>query len=92
MQGDTWMRVAVLKQFNAPLVLEETPDPVAEPGWVLLRVKACGLCGTDLKIASGMLPNIGLPLIPGHEVAGEVLEVGKGVGGIFSGEANNLFI
>ena len=40
------MRAAVLKQFNAPLVLEETPDPVVEPGWVLLKVKACGL-GAD---------------------------------------------
>jgi 2-desacetyl-2-hydroxyethyl bacteriochlorophyllide A dehydrogenase len=80
------MRAAVLKQFNVPLVLEETPDPVAEPGWVLLRVKACGLCGTDLKIVSGMLPGIGLPLIPGHEVAGEVLEVGEGVSDVSPGD------
>jgi len=80
------MRAAILKQFNTPLVIEEVPDPLPEPGWVLVRVRACGLCGTDLKIASGVLPFVHTPLIPGHEIAGEISKVGKGVTNVAPGD------
>jgi propanol-preferring alcohol dehydrogenase len=49
-------------------------------------VRACGLCGTDLKIHSGKIPGVPLPHIPGHEIAGEVAEVGPGVRGIKAGD------
>jgi D-arabinose 1-dehydrogenase-like Zn-dependent alcohol dehydrogenase len=72
------MRAAVLEEFRRPLVLREVPDPIAGPGEVLVRVRAVGLCGTDIKITSGVIPGLELPRIPGHEVAGEVLAAGDG--------------
>lgn len=72
------MRAAVLRAFDRPLVLTDAPEPIAGPGEVVLRVRAAGLCGTDLKIRRGLLGSP-LPLIPGHEVAGVVTEVGAGV-------------
>ncbi|MBI2832577.1 MAG: alcohol dehydrogenase catalytic domain-containing protein [Chloroflexi bacterium] len=80
------MKAAVLKQFNAPLSIEDIPEPMVEPGWALVRVKACGLCGTDLKISSGAMPNVKIPVVPGHEIAGEVLKVGEGVTNIAPGD------
>ena len=80
------MRAAILKEFNTPLVVEETPNPAPGPGWVLVKVRACGICGTDLKIASGVLPAIPTPIIPGHEVAGEILEVGDDVTNVTPGD------
>jgi D-arabinose 1-dehydrogenase-like Zn-dependent alcohol dehydrogenase len=73
------MRAAVLRNFNRPLELADVPDLLAGPGEVVLRVKAVGLCGTDLKISKGLL-GTSLPLIPGHEVAGIVTQVAPGVG------------
>ena len=52
------------------------PDP--GPGQLLLRVKACGVCRTDLHLVDGELPNPKLPLVPGHEIVGEVLALGAG--------------
>lgn len=71
------MRAAVLQSFGAPLALVEPRDPAPDPDEALVRVRAAGLCGTDLKIASGVFPEIKLPLIPGHEIAGEIV-VGDG--------------
>ena len=53
--------------------------PVVQPGQVLLRVRACGVCRTDLHIVDGDLPFLGTPLVPGHEVVGEVVAQGAGV-------------
>lgn len=86
------MKAVVIKEFNAPLVTEEVPAPVVEPGWVLVKPRACGLCGTDLKIASGVLPMVRIPLIPGHEVAGEVVEVGKGVTNVAPGDRVAIYL
>src|ERR1700761_402811 len=72
------MRAAVLEEFAAPLALREVRDPVPAPGEVLIAVRACGLCGTDLKICGGLIPGLELPRIPGHEVAGEVVADGEG--------------
>jgi propanol-preferring alcohol dehydrogenase len=55
------------------------PDPVAEAGQVLLRVRACGVCRTDLHVADGELPEPKLPLVLGHEIVGEVMAVGAWV-------------
>jgi len=72
------MKCMVLEEFNAPLVPRERDIPAPGPDDVLLKVGACGMCQTDLKIWSGTHPAIkGLPRVLGHEVAGEVVEVGK---------------
>jgi 2-desacetyl-2-hydroxyethyl bacteriochlorophyllide A dehydrogenase len=68
----------VLEEFNAPLVLREREIPVPGADDVILKVGACGICRTDLKVWSGTHPAIRkLPQVLGHEVAGEVVEVGK---------------
>lgn len=67
------MRAAVLRQFGSPLEVTQIDDPVPGPGEVLVRVRAVGLCGTDLKVVDGTLPGLALPLVPGHEIAGEVI-------------------
>jgi propanol-preferring alcohol dehydrogenase len=76
------MRAAVLHQpqsvLNSPLRIEDVPTPQAPPGHVLLRVRACGVCRTDLHIVEGELPARGRPVIPGHQIVGET--GGKRVG------------
>jgi L-iditol 2-dehydrogenase len=57
----------------------ELPRPVAEPGEVVLRVRAALTCGTDVKLLARGHPRISLPITMGHEACGEVVEVGPGV-------------
>jgi propanol-preferring alcohol dehydrogenase len=57
--------------------LRDPPTP--GPGQVLLRVRACGVCRTDLHVVDGELPALGRPVIPGHEIVGEVVSCGEGV-------------
>lgn len=80
------MYAMVLEQFGQPLGWQEVPDPAIGAGEVLLRVRANGLCATDLKIAEGLVPTVSLPHIPGHEVAGEVVAVGAAVPGLQPGD------
>jgi D-arabinose 1-dehydrogenase-like Zn-dependent alcohol dehydrogenase len=68
------MRAAVLNEFGAPLELAELPTPQPEDGELVIRVRATGLCGTDLKVRSGALPSVHPPVVLGHEVAGEVVD------------------
>ena len=56
------------------LRIEDVPRPQVAPGYVLLRVLACGVCRTDLHIVEGDLPMLHQPLIPGHQIVGEVIE------------------
>jgi D-arabinose 1-dehydrogenase-like Zn-dependent alcohol dehydrogenase len=72
------MRAAVLEQFNEPLVVRELPDPIPGPGQAVVRTRAAGVCRTDLKIIEGGIPTIRLPLVLGHELAGEVAAPGDG--------------
>lgn len=73
------MRAAVLGSFGEPLEIRELPLPERGPGEVLVRVRAVGICATDLKLRAGETrPRPALPHIPGHEVAGEVV-VGEGL-------------
>jgi propanol-preferring alcohol dehydrogenase len=67
------MRAAVIHDFGRPLVVEDVPVPEPADDHVLVRVRAAGICATDLKLAAGTTaPPPPLPHIPGHEVAGEV--------------------
>src|SRR3984957_1501273 len=66
------MNAAVLKAAKEPLNIEEVPKPHTAAGQVLLRVRACGVCRTDLHIVEGDLPPRKQPLIPGHQIVGTV--------------------
>ena len=72
------MKAAVLRAPAAilarPLHLEDVPRPQPGPGQVLLRVRACGVCRTDLHIVEGELPRRGDWIIPGHQIVGDVVE------------------
>lgn len=82
------MKAAVVKQFGKPLVIEDVPVPQPGPGEVLVKVKACGVCHTDLHAASGDWPVKPVPpFIPGHEVAGIVAALGSGVKNLKVGDA-----
>ena len=82
------MKAAVYRALNQ-VHIEEVPRPEPGPGEVLLRVQACGVCGTDLKkIAHGDPPP---PRIFGHEVAGRVAVVGPGVDGWHEGDRALFF-
>jgi len=67
------MRAATLREPKQHLVIEEIPVPVPSAGQLLLRVRACGVCRTDLHILDGDLPPHRAPLIPGHQIVGEVV-------------------
>lgn len=62
-----------------PLIWADAPQPVPRPDEVLIRVHACGICRTDLHVVEGELPVRRSPLIPGHQVVGEVTTLGSEV-------------
>ena len=80
------MRALVLEQFGGSLDMREVETPTVGTGEALVRVRNVGVCGTDLKIRAGRMGLDTLPLIMGHEVAGEVAEVGAGVAGFAPGD------
>jgi alcohol dehydrogenase, propanol-preferring len=71
------VKAAILKTAKQPLEINETPKPLPTPNQVLLRVRACGVCRTDLHIVDGELPPRKQPLIPGHQIVGEIVEGAK---------------
>jgi alcohol dehydrogenase, propanol-preferring len=74
------MRAMVLEAPGGPLVERRLPVRRPGPGEVRIKVRACGVCRTDLHVLDDELPSIGLPIVPGHEIVGEILEAGAGVG------------
>lgn len=66
----------VLERPREPLRLADLPDPRAGAGQVLISVSACGVCRTDLHIVDGELDKPKLPLVPGHQIVGAVVETG----------------
>jgi propanol-preferring alcohol dehydrogenase len=66
------VRAVVLPAFKAPLELEERPVPQPSDGQVLVRVLACGVCHSDLHVVEGYFSSSPLPLVLGHEIAGEL--------------------
>jgi propanol-preferring alcohol dehydrogenase len=71
------MRAMLLDAPGMPLRQAELPDPRANRGEVLLEVAACGVCRTDLHIVDGELDEPELPLVPGHQIVGRVVEDGR---------------
>lgn len=80
------MRAMVLGAPGQRLRHEALPRPSPGPGQVSLRVLVCGVCRTDLHIVDGELPSPKMPLVLGHQVVGEVEEVGSGVEGVLAGD------
>lgn len=80
------MRALVLEEFGGPFIRKEAPVPTIGPQEALVRVRNVGVCGTDLKIRAGRMGLDVLPLIMGHEIAGEVAEVGPEVPGFAPGD------
>ncbi len=76
----------VLKEQRRPLELVELARPKPGAGQVLVRVRACAICRTDLHIIDGELKHPKLPLVPGHEIVGTVEEQGEGAGRFGVGE------
>jgi propanol-preferring alcohol dehydrogenase len=73
------MRAILFEKAGQPLRSAELPCPRPGAGQVLIRVRACAVCRTDLHIADGELKQPKLPVIPGHEIIGVVEKIGDGV-------------
>jgi alcohol dehydrogenase, propanol-preferring len=80
------MRAMVLEHAGQPLRQAELPAPRPGPEEALIRVHACAVCRTDLHIVDGELTEPKLPLIPGHQIVGTVIETGAEVTRFRSGE------
>jgi propanol-preferring alcohol dehydrogenase len=75
------MKAAVVREFGKPPMIEDLPIPSPGPGEVLVKVQACGVCGTDLHAARGDWPvKPKPPFIPGHEGVGYVVAAGAECG------------
>ena len=80
------MKAMLLEQYHRDLKWTDVPDPEPGPQEVLIRVRANGVCATDLKMMDGIVPTVTLPHILGHEVAGEIEQVGSDVPGLKPGD------
>ena len=82
----------VLHEFDQPLRLEEVEAPRIGAQEVLVKIKACGVCASDIKMVRGIVPNVTLPHILGHQPAGDVLEIGPGVKGFSPGDRVCVYV
>ncbi len=80
------MHTMVLEEPGSSLVYREIPVPQPGPDQVLIKVHACGVCRTDLHVVDGELPDAKLPIVPGHEIVGNVVETGAKVKSIKTGD------
>jgi propanol-preferring alcohol dehydrogenase len=71
------MRAMILKAPRQPLRAVDIPTPKPDATQVLVKVSACAVCRTDLHVVDGELPNPKLPLVPGHEIVGVIVEKGE---------------
>jgi propanol-preferring alcohol dehydrogenase len=87
------MKVMVLNEYNRPLEVVERDIPKIRQDEILLKVKALGICQTDIKIIKGAIPPpiVTLPHVLGHEVVGEVVAVGEHVAGVNKGEVGVVY-
>jgi D-arabinose 1-dehydrogenase-like Zn-dependent alcohol dehydrogenase len=84
------MRAAVVTAFNAPWEIQSLPNAKPEAGQVLIRVRASGMCGTDVHVHHGMFP-LKPPFVAGHEGVGEIVELGAGVVDLKVGDRVGVF-
>ncbi len=88
----TTMRAVVVARYGGVLEVMDRPVPRPGAGEVLLRVRASGLCSTDLHLLAGRMPLGDLPRILGHESAGEIVELGEGVTGWKIGDRGTVAV
>ncbi|HEY3777093.1 MAG TPA: zinc-dependent alcohol dehydrogenase family protein [Rhizomicrobium sp.] len=69
----------ILEKPGAPLVERELPSHALAPGEVRIRISVCAVCRTDLHVVDGELPDPKLPIVPGHEIVGRVVELGRDI-------------
>jgi propanol-preferring alcohol dehydrogenase len=80
------MHAMVLERPGRRLQYTELPVPKPGPEQILIKVRRCGVCRTDLHIVDGELAGAKLPIVPGHEIVGSVVEKGAKVSGFSIGE------
>ena len=80
------MKAMELAQRGAPLTLVDRDLPAPRAGQLLVKVRACGVCRTDLHLVAGELAPVPLPIVPGHEVVGVVERIGDGLAGFAVGD------
>src|SRR5690348_6663551 len=80
------MRAAVFKGLNQKLCVEVIPIPIPKPEEVIIKVGRCGICGSDLHMTEDPAFNVPSGMVLGHEFAGEVVELGKGVDSLKIGD------
>ena len=78
-------RAVICRELDKPVVVERITVEQPQRGEVMVKLAACGVCHSDLSATNGTIP-LALPLILGHEAAGEVIEVGEGVEGLALGD------
>src|SRR5918997_1871132 len=79
------MKAAVIEK-PGDIRVGTVDDPTPGRGKIVVKVGACGICGTDLHIADGEFPPTPYPIVPGHELAGEVVALGPDVSGLAEGQ------
>ena len=79
------MKAVVIEQPNQ-VTVKQVPDPTPNPGHIVIRVEACGICGTDIHVIRGEFEPTRYPIVPGHEFCGEVVALGAGVGNLRVGD------
>ena len=71
------IRAAVLTAPRVPVEVRKLPDPLIEPGGLLLETVVSEVCGTDLHLCQGRLAGVPYPIVPGHVSVGRVVERGS---------------
>ncbi|MBP7476043.1 MAG: alcohol dehydrogenase catalytic domain-containing protein, partial [Pyrinomonadaceae bacterium] len=84
------MKAAIYEQFRGPISIEQVADPTPSPTGVVLEVKASGICRSDWHGWMGNDPDIKLPHVPGHELAGEVVAIGSEISNFKLGDCVTL--
>ena len=84
------MKAGVIRRANGKIEIEERDRGKPGVGDVLIRVRACGVCHGDLMVQKGEFPFVTYPVVPGHEIAGVIEDIGEGVDWLQAGERVGL--
>lgn len=88
--GEISVKAAIYSRFQGPITVETVADPTPSPTGVVIAVRACGICRSDWHGWMGNDPDISLPHVPGHELAGEIVAIGKEIRNFSLGERVTL--